>query len=273
MLKISEFSKLAQVPTKTLRYYDEIGLLKPARIDPWTGYRFYTVEQLPRLNRILALKALGLSLDQIKAMLDEHLTAEQIRGMLRLKRAETLQRLEEDQTRLSFVEAKLRQIEMEGTMSEYEVILKAVEPIEVAGVRDFAPDQAHISETFGRMYGMVMAEVTRQHAAFAGPSIALYHDEGFPETHIDIETTQPIRGTFHEANGVKGYTLPAANLACTIHRGSFQNLGSAYEAIMKWIESGGYHIVGPSREVYLQFDPNADPNTWVTEIQFPVEKG
>lgn len=86
MLKIGEFSRLAFVPVKTLRYYDDIGLLKPVHVDQWTGYRYYSVEQLPRLNRILALKGLGLSLEQIGQLLDDDLPAEQIRGMLRLKR-------------------------------------------------------------------------------------------------------------------------------------------------------------------------------------------
>jgi DNA-binding transcriptional MerR regulator len=111
MFKIGEFSRISQVSAKTLRYYDEIGLLTPARVDRFTGYRYYSADQLPRLNRILALKDLGLSLEQIAALLDDDLPPAEIRGMLRLKRVEIQQHLEEEQARLARVEARLKQIE------------------------------------------------------------------------------------------------------------------------------------------------------------------
>src|SRR5437763_15527085 len=80
-LKIGEFARLGMVAVSALRYYDEVGLLKPAGVDRWTGYRYYTPEQLPALYRILALKDLGLSLEQIRVLLGETLPAAQIRGM------------------------------------------------------------------------------------------------------------------------------------------------------------------------------------------------
>jgi DNA-binding transcriptional MerR regulator len=111
MFKIGEFSRISRVSVKTLRYYDGIGLLTPARVDLFTGYRYYSADQLPRLNRILALKDLGLSLEQIAALLDDDLPPAEIRGMLRLKRVEIQQHLEEEQARLARVEARLKQIE------------------------------------------------------------------------------------------------------------------------------------------------------------------
>ena len=107
MIKIGEFSKLVQVPVATLRYYDQLGLLKPVEVDPWSGYRFYSVGQLPRLHRILALKGLGFTLEQIGAVLDEGLTPEQIRGMLRLRHAQLSQHLAEVQGQLLDVAARL----------------------------------------------------------------------------------------------------------------------------------------------------------------------
>ena len=88
MLKIGEFSRLSQVTIKTLHHYDELGLLKPARIDPTTNYRFYTVEQLPRIHRIMALKEMGLSLEQIGLLLEKDLSTEEMRGMLRMQQAQ-----------------------------------------------------------------------------------------------------------------------------------------------------------------------------------------
>jgi len=135
MFKIGDFSRLSQVPVKTLRYYDEIGLLKPAEVDRFTSYRYYSADQLPRLNRILTLKDLGLSLAQVGELLDGDLPAEQIRGMLRLKQAEAHQKVEDEQTRLARVEWRLREIEQEGVMSTQEVVLKKVAAMTVASLR------------------------------------------------------------------------------------------------------------------------------------------
>src|SRR3712207_5989503 len=135
MLKIGHFAKLGQVSVKTLRWYDELGLLKPAQIDRANGYRYYSVEQLPRLHRILALKGLGLSLEQIAMLLEHDLPAGQLRGMLRLKQAELQQRIAEEQHRLLHVEARLRQIEDEAVSYDYDVVVKSVEPALVASIR------------------------------------------------------------------------------------------------------------------------------------------
>src|SRR5215813_7359182 len=129
MFKIGDFSRLSRVSVRMLHHYDEIGLFKPLRVDEFTGYRYYAFEQLPRLNRILALKDLGFSLEQIAEMLDEELPAAQIRGMLRLRQAELQQQAQEIRERLARVEARLRQIEEEGKMPDQEVILKQVAPL------------------------------------------------------------------------------------------------------------------------------------------------
>ena len=135
MLKIGEFSRLVGVPVKTLRYYDEIGLFKSDHIDEQTGYRFYSFEQLPRLNRLLALKDLGLSLSEIDQMLQENLSADQLRGMLLLKQVELEDLARDIRERIARVEARLSLIEMEDKMPDYEVVIKTVEPVLVASKR------------------------------------------------------------------------------------------------------------------------------------------
>jgi len=127
MLKIGEFSRLSQVTIKTLHHYGELGLIKPAHIDPTTNYRFYTVEQLPRIHRIMALKEIGLSLEQIGLMLDEELPAEQMRGMLRLKQAEINQEVREAQRQLAMVEFRLRMIEAEINFPILDVVIKRID--------------------------------------------------------------------------------------------------------------------------------------------------
>src|SRR5579884_2190428 len=132
MFKIGEFSKMVQVSVPTLRYYDQVGLLKPAVVDDSTGYRYYSASQLPRLHRILALKGLGFDLAQIAAVLAEGVTPEQMRGMLRLRHAQISQQIAEAQSRMKEVEVRLQQIEREEQITTYDVILKQVEPLLIA---------------------------------------------------------------------------------------------------------------------------------------------
>ncbi|WP_119067422.1 MerR family transcriptional regulator [Aggregatilinea lenta] len=270
MLKIGDFSKLSRVSIKTLRYYDDMGLLKPSEVDRFTGYRYYGLDLLPRLNRILALKDLGLSLEQIASLLDEDLPADQLRGMLRLKRAELKQRVEEEQARLTRVEARLRQIEHEGKMPDYDVIVKRVDPVRVAAIRDEGNAET-ISAIAGRLFGEVAAFVERTNAGFGGPPMILY---GYADecSEWQLEVAMPISRAVPGAGRVEVHELPAVEMmACTVHRGTFDTLPEAYRAMMGWIEANDTHICAESREVYLNFDMD-DPARNVTELQFPIEK-
>src|ERR1051326_819224 len=139
MFKIGEFSQLGQVTSRTLRHYDDLGLLKPAHIDPESDYRYYPLDQLPRLNRIIALKELGLSLEQITKLVDGEVSADQLRGMLALRQAELAQEIEATQAQLARVAARLRQIEQEDTLSPYEVARKSVAVQTVATIRQIVP--------------------------------------------------------------------------------------------------------------------------------------
>jgi len=146
MIKIGDFARLSQVSVVTLRYYDEMDLLKPVKVDAFTGYRFYSASQLPRLNRILALKDLGFALEQIKLMLADGLTHEQLRSMLTIQRDEVEQRLADEQGRLSRIEARLRQIEMENKMPNYDVVIKTVPAMLVAARRITIPTNDQVPQ-------------------------------------------------------------------------------------------------------------------------------
>src|SRR5512133_1896421 len=132
MIRIGDFSKLSRVSVKTLRYYDEMGLLKPVSVDVFTGYRLYEYSQLSVLHRILALKDLGFSLEEIGRLLDDGLSVEQLRGMLKLRQTEARQRLREEAERLERIESRLRQIEQEEAMSKYDVVIKNMDEIKIA---------------------------------------------------------------------------------------------------------------------------------------------
>lgn len=254
---------------KALRYYDQIGLLKPAEVDPFTGYRYYSARQLPRLNRILALKELGLSLEQIAQLLKEALTPDQIRGMLRLKQSEIQQQVQEEQARLAQVEWRLKQIELEETMPSQEVVLKNVPSQAVASVRATVPTTG-ISDLFTEVY----THLGQHKINPMGPSMGVYYDEEFHEEGVDVEVAVPVTGSVPAGERVKGRELPAvAQMACIIHEGTFDNLKATYTQLMGWIEANGYRMNGPIREIYVQWAmPGEDPSNNITEIQLPVKK-
>jgi len=271
MFKIGEFSKLSQVPVKTLRYYNEIGLLQPAEVDRFTSYRYYSADQLPRLNRILALKDLGLSLEQIARLLNNGLSPAQLRGMLRLKQAELQQRVQEEQARVARVEARLRQIEQEGQMPTYEVVLKKVPAMTVASVRDIIPTYSSQDE----LWKELGAYLARHRVTILSPCFTMYHDTEYKERDVDAEVCEHVQGPLLDEGRVKVHQLPAVTVASVIHQGPYDGLGAAYDALAAWVEANGYRIVGPNREIYLQNVADhgiTDPANLVTEVQFPVEK-
>jgi DNA-binding transcriptional MerR regulator len=284
MLTIGEFAWLSQVTVETLRHYDRLKLLKPVHLDRFTGYRYYSLAQLPRLNRILALRELGLPLKEIGRLLDQPITADEIRGILQGKRSELEAHIQETQTRLARVEAHLRQIEMEGKMPDHEVLLKTVPAQWVASVREKMAWQGQdiLGPAITHMFDEVGEHLDRQHATPAGPGIALWHESQFVHTdvnqeEIDLETALPVKGPVLESGRVKVRELAKTEVAYTVHHGDFSGLPRAKQALFAWMEDNGYRRAGPIREIYLYHHPdhatNADSPHHITEIQFPVEKG
>lgn len=271
MIKIGDFSKLSRVSIKTLRYYDEMGLLTPISVDRFTGYRYYSASQLARLNRILALKDLGFSLEQIAQVLNEGVSSEQLRGMLRLKRAELQQHITGEQERLARIEARLSDITMEGTMPDYDVVIKQIEPQLVASARDTLPGYPAVGRLFDEVYGYLARSGVNGLEAIG---IAIWHDEEFKTSDIDGEAAVLLKQPIAASERVKVYELPAATVASVIHKGAYNSLNQAYEALARWTEANGYKIVGPNREFYLYCTQpvRQDDDSYVTEIQFPVEK-
>ncbi|MBN2387888.1 MAG: MerR family transcriptional regulator [Anaerolineales bacterium] len=272
MIRIGDFSKLSRVSIKTLRYYDEVNLLKPVEVDRFTGYRYYEFDQLPRLHRILAFKDLGFSLEEIGRLLEEDLSVEQMRGMLKLRQAEIRQQVQQEAERLERVELWLRRIEQEDFMSKYDVVIKKAAAIQVASVRGVVPTPPEQ----GGLWNELEDYLARQRVHPVGPCFTLYHNEDEPEHDWDLEVCEPIADAMAASRKVKVYSLPAVEtLACTVHAGPFVTVGEAYDAIGKWIDENGYQVTGPCREIYLQ-PPTPegnqnDPGT-VTEIQFPVDR-
>lgn len=288
MLKIGDFSQLGQVSVRTLHHYDERGLLKPARIDDWTGYRFYSVEQLPRLNRILALKGLGFSLDQIGRLVDDDVPAEQLRGMLALKQAEIERQLTAGRSRLMRVEARLKQIEQEGTPSPYEVVLKRTAPQTIASTRTTVPTLEDMPTLRCDLYDELYESLERRRVEAGTPEYALYHTVEYMDRDIDMEAAVAVEETAGETSGTPsvgndrlGFRELSAvpEMASVVHGGSAWEIPQAITALFGWIGANGYQAAGPYREIHLYGRENElfreDPSnvgSIVVEIQLPVER-
>lgn len=268
MLKIGEFARVGGITTATLRYYDQCGLLKPLSTDQENNYRYYTLEQLPRLNRILTFKDLGFSLEQIMHLLNEDVPLEQLRGMFKLKQAETQHLIVAEQARLTRIQARLRQIEQEEMMSTYDIVLKHVEPLLVASVREIIPSVNAVKQPWEVLHRYMKQQGVKQ----VSPNLILWHDESTHEEGVDAENAEPLATFIPETSQVKVRTLSGSTMVCTIHHGGYDTIGQAYAALYQWTEDNQYSVIGSTRQIHLQYADDMDPSLYVTELQFPVEK-
>ncbi|MEF9884930.1 MerR family transcriptional regulator [Streptomyces sp. P9-A4] len=270
MFTIGDFARHGRVSVRMLRHYDAVGLLRPARVDPHTGYRFYTADQLARLNRVIALKDLGFTLEQVGAILDERIDADELRGMLRLRRAELEAALEAARARLAQVGARLRAIESEGRMSTQDVVVKKVPAVRVAELSavaaSFGPED--ITPVIGPLYEELCGRLESAGVTGFGPAVAYYEDAGKGDGSVRVHaaTTVP-EGT--AAEGVEVHVLPGIEEAATIvHRGSMDGILPTVQTLAAWIDTNGYRSAGYARELYLECPE--DPAGWVAEIQEPI---
>jgi DNA-binding transcriptional MerR regulator len=275
MFRIGEFSKIAQVPGSVLRYYDQIGLFTPAHIDEWTGYRYYSAKQLPRLHRILALKELGLTLDQIARLLDEEVSTSEIRGMLALKRAQVAQAVHEELARLRHIEARLHQIDAPN-LGAFDIVLKDVPAQCYLSLREVLPGT---DAALGIMRELIQVLPTRIGTAALGPFTTVVHSETLESERLDIElgailaSTESLTMTLPSERVLRVHTLPAVPLMATVVQvGGFEQNCRSYGAIGIWVEDNGYRLAGPGREVLIQPPRTEQLDEMVTEIQFPVER-
>jgi DNA-binding transcriptional MerR regulator len=276
MFRIGEFSKIAQVPGSLLRYYDQIGLLKPAHIDQWTGYRYYSAKQLPRLHRILALKELGLTLDQIARLVDEEVSAAEIRGMLTLKKAQVEQSVNAELARLRYLEARLQQINP-LSQSAFDIVLKNVPAQRYLSLREVLPDADAALGIMREMIQTLPAQIGKE---TLGYFTTVVHSETLESDRLDIELGAVFSGAddasirLPSERLLKVHTLPAvATMAAVVRVGGFEQSCQSYGAIGLWVEENGYRISGPGREVLIKPPGPEHLDEMVTEIQFPVERG
>jgi len=272
--KIGDFSRISRITVRTLRYYDEIGLLKPIRVDRTTGYRYYSLDQLPKLNRINMLKGIGLSLEDISGLLSDDLSTDYIRQLLTVKKSEIETRINQDTIRLRQVEIWLEKINNEGQIPEESYIQrKTVPSIKVISKREIGT----YDETTSRLYSELMELLglleNSQMVAVTGPFMGLYYDDEYKEEDADIEAALPISGEIIVSDeGFKVKILPEIDVISAVYKGPSYEIHGIYAQIMDYAEEHSLKLVMPLRELYFDYPEKDLDEGLLIEIQFPYEE-
>ncbi len=273
MFRIGEFSRIAQVSGRLLRYYDEIGLLSPEFTDPQTGYRYYSAHQLPRLNRILVLKELGLSLEQVARLLDQQTSTEEIRGMLTLRKAQIERTVQEEMTRFRDIESRLQHLD---GLYIPDVVLKAIPAQDYLSLREVLPGMDAVRRRVENIVAVVPHRIGKPHLS----TIAIViHSPVYDPEALDVEVGYlltgniPERVTLSEDHILTPRTLPAVDLMATIvHAGPVSESHRSYVLLAQWLEANQYQTTGTGREILMQLPLQGKEDAAVMELQLPVTK-
>ncbi len=277
MLRIGDFSRLARVTIRTLHHYDEAGLLRPAHIDAATGYRYYDAAQLGLLQRILVLKDLGFSLDEIRTLLRDGATDATFARQLERRRLELVANIEDSQRRLQRLEA-LRMSAGEQAIEAFPaVVLRDIPDQEVFSIRCRVEVAG---ESVPGMFESAEAAVYAHRMRAEASPFLLFHDPEYRERDVDVEVCIPVKAS-NAALGTR--RLEGADQAgCVTYRGPYEHTQRIYESMLQWLSHSGLRIAGPMREVYHRFGADQEgyslpahrvassSDDYVTELQVPV---
>ena len=268
LLQIGDFARITGLPVRTIRYYGDLGLLSPAEVDPSSGYRYYRVSQAERVSRLLALKECGLSLEEIRLVLDDRLTPEEFRDLLEARVDELARESARITERLQRARAQLDLLtrRLEQTMPE--VTIKNTERTTIAFIREQIGGVEEIAPMFPRLFNAVDVE------ASVGPAANVYHYFSEDGTSIDLEAAVPVPDDYTPSVPAKTRIIEPAMVASVTHHGAFNRLHEAHAQLLAWVEANGYTVSGPAYEWNLVCtEPvTQDNESYVTEVQVEVTK-
>lgn len=268
MYRIGEFSRLTKTTVKALRYYDETGLLNPAQVDKWTGYRYYTTEQLKSLHRIQSYRQIGLSIDEIKLIMSGHPAD----VFLHKRRAELVSELAEANDQLSRIEFILSGKEEESFMN-YQAVIKELPECIVYSKRLVVPNYDAYFEVIPAIGKEVMEKYPDLKCTVPEYCFIIYLDGEYREKDINVEYCEAIDKLKPDFGDIKFKKMEPITAVSVMHKGAYVNLTRAYTYIFKWIEENGYSVADYPRESYIDGIWNKESDEeWLTELQIPVVK-
>lgn len=283
-MKIGEFARLGQVSVRMLRHYETLGLLPPYEVDHFSGHRSYSVAQLTRLNRIMALNSLGIPLRKVAEFLDSGLSTPELVDMLELRRHQLLAEQSAAAASLADVEFRLALIER-TTMDHPDCIIKELPAERIVGTTVMLGEPPFDTSEIGPRFGRAAQQIA---SAGGDPDIGigLYADTeagtevtcGYRATASDGQNSASLHAVELHADDLRVTELPSCTAGTLIHEGSMSRIGASWQHLSEWCVTQGYSLIGPCREVYLEVgDDSADSSNsdsdrsgWVVELQQPI---
>lgn len=267
MLKIGDFSRLSRVSIRMLRYYDEVGLLKPDRVDDFTGYRYYSEEQLLVMGKINALKDMGFGVNAIAEIM-KNSNPKEIEQIFQVQKAQLLEEIKDLNHRIRFLDTAIARLRKDEIM-KYDCIIKQMPERYVASVRKVIPKY----EEEGRLWHILFSETAKFGMIPCGPAMAKLHDKEYKENDVDVEVQIEVKGHYENTENVTFFTEPEMTVASATFKGSYDQFSDVYASLAAWISENGYEFTGPMMDVY-HVSPNdtRNPDEFVTEICCPVHQ-
>ena len=263
MFRIGEFSKMSKTTIKALRYYDEIGLLKPEETDKFTGHRFYSTQQLFQLHRIQELRQVGLSINEINLIMSGH----DCEPILYKRKTELPSELAQGQNQLSRIEFILQG---ENTMN-YSATIKEIQECIVYSKKFTLPHYSDCMKIIPAIGAAVEAKYPELKCAIPEYCFCVYLDGEHKEENIHMELCEAVDKFHPDFDDIVFKTLTAATVVSVLHKGAYPKLGHAYAYISKWIEENGYSAADNPRESYIDGIWNKESeDEWLAEIQVPI---
>ena len=269
MFKIGDFSKLSRVSVRMLRYYDDIGLFKPAEVDDFTGYRYYAASQIKTINMIVSLRDMGFNVNDISAALNEP-SKKQYRQLLLQKKAEITHNIIKQESMISRLDEAIRRLNEEDVMKDYQVKLISVPTYKVLSIRDIIP--AYNKETI--LWDRMCDVINKQGIKVGDMHFSIYHDEGHKDKDVDVEVVMEAVEPFKSGDGYCYRVVESVDQMAAVQvTGDFSNIAPAFRFLGEWIEKNEYTICGASRQRTLKGPWNeSNPEHYLAEIQIPVKK-
>jgi len=269
MLRIGEFSKLSRVSIRMLRHYDEIGLLNPAEIDRFTGYRYYNPDQLPVIGRITALKDMGFQLADIVKILDVYDDRETLDDYFAMRQAELKEIAETAHYQMRLLDTARKRLRKEQNMS-YNVSIKTIPERYAATVHMTIPRY----EDEGLVWQILNEETAPLNVIPAEPCLvaAEYLDDEYKEEDVELVAWKTVKGDYPDTEHVKFKTLPAVKVASCMVKGGYDQMPEVYGAVISWVNDNGYECAGPMFNIYhVSPHETQDPDEYVTEVCYAVK--
>ncbi|WP_459503436.1 MerR family transcriptional regulator [Bacillus sp. C1] len=271
MFKIGDFSKLSSISIRMLRYYDKMELLVPEKIDPQTGYRYYSAAQLKKVNQIQHLKVMGFGIPAMKEIIDNHGNRESIKKYYINRSSQLQEEMKHLQKQLRLLEDSIRTIREDVVEMSYYVSMKEIPARRVASVRKVIPTY-HCENT---LWDILVQEIRLQHIDIGNPryGLAIFHDHEYKEKDVDVEIQMNVAGEYKNTKDVMFKHVDSSLVASITVNGNYEQIPAVNEAAAKWIETERYELAGPMFNIYhVSPATEEDPDKWVTEVCYPIKK-